>query len=115
MVKKLKTILSLFGGSGYRFNFSLFTFDKIHGIEGALPSQPAVFVLARRGYDKRRARFTFAPICCRATDDLSSVSVGELAKSVPALLTANCIGVAFVSGENARRSMVDDITSRNFA
>lgn len=115
MVKKLKTILSLFGGSGYRYNFSLFTFDKVHGVEGALPQQPAVFVFARRGYDRRRNRFTFDPICCSATPNLAGVAVSELAKSVPALVTANCVGVAFVSAEDARCTMVDDIASRIFA
>ncbi len=85
-------MLSLFGGSGYRYNFSLFTFDKVHGVEGALPQQPAVFVFARRGYDRRRNRFTFDPICCSATTNLAGVAVSELAKSVPALVDANCVG-----------------------
>lgn len=111
MVKKLKTMLSLFGGSGYRYNFSLFTFDKVHGVEGALPQQPAVFVFARRGYD----RLTFDPICCSATPNIAGVAVGELARSVPALVDANCVGVAFVPGEDARCTMVDDIASRIFA
>ena len=115
MVKKLKTMLSLFGGSGYRYNFSLFTFDKVHGVEGALPQQPAVFVFARRGYDRRRSRFTFDPICCSATPNLAGVAVCELARSVPALVDANCVGVAFVSSEDARCTMVDDIASRIFA
>ena len=115
MVKKLKTILSLFGGSGYRYNFTLFTFDRVHGVEGALPQQPAVIVFARRGYDRCRDRFTFEPICCSATPNLAGVAVSELAKSVPALVDANCVGVAFVPSEADRCSMVDDIAGRIFA
>lgn len=115
MIKKLKSLLSLFGASGYRYNFTLFSFDNIHGVQDAFPDEPAVFVFARRAYDMLRMRFTYRLIHCGATRNLSALSAGELSARFPSLVEADCVGVLYEGDAQQRRRVVDDIMRRNFA
>lgn len=113
MLKKLKSFLSVFGASGFRYSFSLFLFDKVNGVEDAFPDEGAVFLFARRAFDFLRMRFTYEPIYCGATKDLSALSVGKLAGHVPALVTANCIGIIYEADARERSRVVGDIVRRN--
>lgn len=114
MLKKLKSLLSVFGASGYRYSFTLFSFDKVNGVEDAFPDEGAVFLFARRAFDLLRMRFTYELIYCGATKDLSALSVGKLSKHVPALVGADCIGVIYKSDSRERSRVVADIVRRNF-
>ncbi len=114
MLKKLKSLLSVFGASGYRYSFTLFSFDKVNGVEDAFPDEGAVFLFARRAFDLLRMRFTYEPIYCGATKNLSALSVGKLSKHVPALVEANCIGVIYEGDSRERSRVVADIVGRNF-
>ena len=113
MLKKLKSLLSVFGASGFRYSFSLFLFDKVNGVEDAFPDEGAVFLFARRTFDFLRMRFTYEPIYCGATKNLSALSVGKLAKHVPALVGANCIGVIYEGDARESGRVVGDIVRRN--
>lgn len=114
MLKKLKSLLSVFGASGYRYSFALFSFDKVNGVEDAFPDEGAVFLFARRAFDLLRMRFTYELIYCGATKDLSALSVSKLSNHEPALVGANCIGVIYESDSRERNRVVADIVRRNF-
>lgn len=114
MIKKLKSLLSVFGASGYRYNFTLFLFDKINGVEDAFPDEGAVFLFARRAFDFLRLRFVFEPIYCGATKNLSALSVGKLSKHSPAIMNANCVGIVYEADSHKRSKVVSDIVRRNF-
>lgn len=114
MLKKLKSLLSVFGASGYRYSFVLFLFDKVNGVEDAFPDEGAVFLFARRAFDFLRMRFVYEPIYCGATKNLSQLSVGKLSNHVPALVGANCIGVIYEADAHERSRVVADIGHRNF-
>ena len=113
MIKKLKSLLSVFGASGFRYSFSLFSFDNVNGVEDAFPDEGAVFLFARRAFDFLRMRFAYEPIYCGATKNLSALSVGKLAGRVPALVRANCIGVIYETDARERSRVVGDIMRRN--
>ena len=113
MLKKIKSLLSVFGASGFRYSFSLFLFDKVNGVEDAFPDEGAVFLFARRTFDFLRMRFVYEPIYCGATKDLSALSVGKLSKHVPTLVAANCIGVIYEADVRERNRVVGDIVRRN--
>lgn len=113
MMKKLKSLLSVFGASGYRYNFTLFSFDNINGVEDAFPDEGAIFLFLRRSFDFLRLRFTYEPIYCGATKNLSALSAGKLSKHTPAIVNANCIGVIYDSDSRERNRMVADIVRRN--
>lgn len=112
MLKKLKSLLSVFGASGFRYSFSLFLFDKVNGVEDAFPDEGAVFLFARRTFDFLRMRFAYEPIYCGGTKDLSALSVGKLSKHVPTLVAANCIGVIYEADVRKRNRVVGDIVRR---
>lgn len=114
MIKKLKYLLSVFGASGYRYSFTLFFFDRINGVEDAFPDEGAVYLFARRVFDFLRMRFTYEPIYCGATKDLSALSVGKLSKHSPAIMNANCVGIVYEADSRARNKAVADIVRRNF-
>lgn len=113
MVKNLESFFSVFGASGYRYYFSLFSFDNIYGIEGAFPCDGAVYLLIRKVYDFMRLRFSYNLLHCAATGDLSSLSIGNLSKRIPKLLDANCIGVLYEKDAARREAIVTDILRRN--
>ncbi len=113
-MKKIKSLLSLFGASGYRYKFSLFMFDKVHGVEDAFPDEGAVFVFLRRVYDILHLRFSYKLIHCGATKDLSALSVARLSKRFPSLLSSNCLGVLYEKVPKERSCIVSDIIRRNF-
>lgn len=110
----MSTLLSVFGGSGYRYKFSLFTFDNIHGVEDAFPAEGAVFLFVRRFFNALRQRFDYELLHCDATDDLSALSVGGMAKRIAPLLKANCVGVLCESAPDVREAVVKDVVQRNF-
>lgn len=114
MVRKLKSLLSLFGGSGYRYKFTLFAFDKIHGVEDAFPDEGAVFLFARRFFNALRLRFDYKLLYCGETRDLSALSMGKLSGKFPLLLDANCVGVLYEGDAAVRARVARDINSRNF-
>jgi hypothetical protein len=114
MVKKLKSLLSVFGASGKRYKFSLFSFDKISGIEDAFPDEGAVFLFARRAYDVLRFRFVYKLLHCGETRDLSVLSAGRLSHAIPSLLAADCVAVLFEKDASVRSGVVKDILKRNF-
>lgn len=114
MVKKLKSLLSVFGASGYRYKFLLFKFNNILGVEDAFPDEGAVFIFLRRVYNVLRLRYNYELVHCGETRDLSSLSAGRLSRTFPALLCANCIAVLYESDAAVRNRVVKDIRNRNF-
>jgi hypothetical protein len=114
MVERLKSLLSLFGASGYRYKFSLFVFDNIHGVEDAFPDEGAVFLFARRFFNALRLCFDYKLLYCGATRDLSALSVGNLAGKNPSLRDANCIGVLYEADADVRARVLADVSKRNF-
>lgn len=113
MVKKMSVLLSVFGASGYRYKFSLYTFDKVWGVEGSLPACGGVFLFLHRSFYKKRATFSYKSLYCNATDNLSEVSVGTLAHKMDILRSANCVAVLLIDAEAERNSVARDIIRRN--
>lgn len=114
MVKKLKSLLSVFGASGYRYCFTLFSFDKINGVEDAFPDEGAVYLFARKAFDMLRLRYSYRPIYCGAARNLSALSAGKLHKHAPEIMGANCVGILYESDSHERNRVVEDIVRKNF-
>ena len=115
MIKKKSVLLSLFGASGYRYKLSQYVFDKVWGVEGALPAVGGVFVFMKRLFNKRCGCFVYEFCHAGEAPDLSALSVGELAKEHKALLAASCVGVLPVPDVTERARIASDIIRRNLA